>query len=129
MESQHKSKSGLQRIWRALFYSRDGFVAAVKHEHAFRQELMLLITLLPTALLLPVNTTDRVLLIGSLLIVLIVELLNSAIEAVVDRISLDEHALAKRAKDLGSAAVFLGITCVVLVWVAIAGPVLWKYVH
>ena len=129
MESQHKSKSGLQRIWRALFYSRDGFVAAVKHEHAFRQELMLLIVLLPAALLLPVNTVERALLIGSLLIVLIVELLNSAIEAVVDRISLDEHDLAKRAKDLGSAAVFLGITCVVLVWAMIAGPLLWKHLN
>lgn len=119
MESTHKSKSGLQRIWRAAFYSFEGFRSALKHEHAFRQELMLCAVLLPLAIWLPLVATERVLLIATLLIVLIVELLNSAIEAVVDRVSLDNHELSKRAKDLGSAAVMLSIINTVAVWLIV----------
>lgn len=124
LESNFKSKSGLQRIWRAAFYSLEGFGAALKHEHAFRQELMLCAFLLPLAIWLPLGVTERVFLIATLLIVLIVELLNSAIEAVVDRVSLENHELSKRAKDLGSAAVFLSMTLVVVAWLLIAGPVI-----
>jgi diacylglycerol kinase (ATP) len=123
-KSPHKSKSGLVRIIRAFGYSLEGFATAIKHEHAFRQELILCLVLLPFAILLPFAPLERVVLIASLLIVLIVELLNSAIEAIVDRVSLENHALSKRAKDLGSAAVFLALVVVALAWGLIAGPVL-----
>ena len=122
MESSHKSKSGMQRIWRATFYSAAGFRAALEHEPAFRQELLLCAGLLPFALWLPLLPTERAILIGSLLLVLVVELLNSAIEAVVDRVSLDNHDLSRRAKDLGSAAVFLSLAIVVVTWILVAGP-------
>ena len=79
MESNHKSKSGLQRIWCAAFYSLDGFRAAIRHEHAFRQELLLCVALLPLAVWLPLSPLERAVLIATLLLVLIVELLNSAI--------------------------------------------------
>ena len=124
MESSHKSKSGLQRIWRATFYSAEGFRAALRHEHAFRQELLLCAVLLPFALFLPLIAIERAVLIAALLLVLIVELLNSAIEAIVDRVSLENHDLSKRAKDLGSAAVFLSLTVVAVTWILIAGPAL-----
>ena len=121
MESPHKSRSGLVRIWRAFFYSLEGFAAAVKHEHAFRQELILCVVLLPFAVFMPMTAVERVLLIGSLLLVLVVELLNSSIEAVVDRVSLDNHDLSKRAKDLGSAAVFLTLCIAIFTWWLILG--------
>ncbi|MEO8102403.1 MAG: diacylglycerol kinase [Betaproteobacteria bacterium] len=126
MESSHKSKSGLQRIWRATFYSVDGFRAALKNEHAFRQEVFLCVVLLPLATWLPLSPIERALLIIPLLLVLVVELLNSAVEAVVDRVSLDNHELSKRAKDFGSAAVFLSLTIVVVAWVLVASPALAK---
>lgn len=126
-ESPHKSRSGLVRIWRAFWYSLEGFGAALKHEHAFRQELLLCLVLLPVALLLPFDLIERVLLIAVLFLVLIVELLNSAIEAVVDRVSLEDHALSKRAKDIGSAAVFLSLVLTGIVWVLIAGPALVRW--
>ena len=121
-----KSKGGLVRIWRAFFYSMAGLSAALKHEHAFRQELFLTILLLPLALFLPLTLGEKALLVATLLLVLVVELLNSAIEAVVDRVSTDIHDLSKRAKDLGSAAVFLSCTIVVVVWGGVAGPVIFK---
>jgi diacylglycerol kinase (ATP) len=124
MESSHKSKSGLARIGRALGYSLQGFAAAWKHEHAFRQELVLCLVLLPFALLLPLQMFERALLVVTLLLVLVVELLNSAIEAVVDRVGTDQHDLSKRAKDLGSAAVLLSLVIVAVTWILIAGPVL-----
>lgn len=114
--SPHKGKSGLARIWSALFYSLDGFKAAYRHEDAFRQECLLAVILVPTALLLPVNGIGKALMVGSVLLLLMVELLNSAIEAAVDRISLENHQLAKRAKDIGSAAVFVSLVNVVAVW-------------
>ena len=126
MESPHKSTSGLQRIGRAFFYSMDGFTAALKHEHAFRQELMMCMVMLPFAIFMPLVATERVLLIASLLLVLVVEILNSAIEAVVDRISLENHELSKRAKDFGSAAVFISLVIVIVTWGLIAGPALVK---
>ena len=122
MDSAHKSKSGLARIGRALRYSLQGFAAAWRNEQAFRQELLLCLMLLPFALFLPLEILERVVLIATLLIVLVVELLNSAIEAVVDRVSLDNHDLSKRAKDLGSAAVFLSLVIAGVAWALIAGP-------
>ena len=103
-----------------------GFNAAFRHEHAFRQELFLAIILLPLAVFLPLTLGEKALLIATLLLVLVVELLNSAIEAVVDRVSLENHDLSKRAKDLGSAAVFLSCAIVVVVWGCVAGPVVAK---
>jgi len=128
VDSGYKSKSGLQRIWRAALYSAAGFSAALKHEQAFRQELVLCAVLLPLALWLPLILLERTILVVSLLLVLVVELLNSAIEAVVDRVSLDTHDLSKRAKDLGSAAVFLSLTIVGVSWVLIAGPAIAKLI-
>lgn len=126
LEAPYKSKSGLTRIWRAFFYSMAGFSAALKHEHAFRQELFLALIFLPFAVLLPLTLGERALLIATLLLVLVVELLNSAVEAVVDRVSLDNNDLSKRAKDLGSAAVFLSCTIVLVVWGCVAGPAIAK---
>lgn len=115
-ESPHKGKTGLKRVWNAFFYSMDGLRAAFRHEDAFRQEMLLAALLIPSALLLPVSGTGKALMIAVVLLVLIVELLNSAVEAAVDRISLDNHELAKRAKDIGSAAVFLALVNVPVVW-------------
>lgn len=115
-ESPHKGKTGLKRVWSAFFYSIDGLRAAFRHEDAFRQEVSLAAVLVPAALFMPVTGTGKALLIGSVLLVLIVELLNSAIEAAVDRISLEHHTLAKRAKDIGSAAVLLALINVPVIW-------------
>lgn len=115
-ESPFKGKTGLQRVWRAFHYSLDGFRAAYKCEDAFRQEALLAALLIPVAFFLPVTGVGRALMIASVLLVLIVELINSAIEATVDRVSLDRHHLSKRAKDIGSAAVFLALSNVVIVW-------------
>lgn len=115
-ESPHKGKTGLKRVWNAFFYSIDGFRAAWKHEDAFRQETILALLLVPLALYLGDNAVQRVLMIASVLLVLIVELVNSAIEATVDRISLENHRLAKRAKDIGSAAVLIALVNVWVVW-------------
>lgn len=116
MESPYKGKTGLRRLWNALGYSLDGFRAAYKHEDAFRQEVLLAIILVPLACWMPVSAQGKALMIGSVLLVIIVELLNSAIEATVDRISLDSHDLAKRAKDIGSAAVLVSLINVIIVW-------------
>ena len=116
MESPHKGKTGLQRILNAFFYSLDGLAAAFRHEDAFRQEVLLAAILVPAVFFLPASGTGRALMIASVLLVLIVELLNSAVEAAVDRISLENHQLAKRAKDIGSAAVFLSLLNVPVVW-------------
>lgn len=115
-QSPHKSKSGLSRIWNAFFYSLDGVKAALKHEHAFRQEVLITLVLVPVALLSSASGVGKALMIASVLLVLIVELLNSALEAVVDRISLENHDLSKRGKDMGSAAVMLSLLNVIVVW-------------
>jgi diacylglycerol kinase (ATP) len=119
VESPHKGKTGLRRIWNALFYSFDGLKAAYRHEDAFRQEVWLAVILIPLALFLPASGTGKSLMIGSVVVVLIVELLNSAVEATVDRVSLEHHRLAKRAKDIGSAAVLLSLINVVVVWLLV----------
>ena len=108
--------TGLKRIINAFGYSMKGLRAAFKHESAFRQELALLVILLPLAILLGQNIVDYSILIGSLLLVLIVELLNSAVEAVVDRIGDEHNELAGRAKDMGSAAVFISLLNVAVIW-------------
>lgn len=117
--SPHKGKTGLRRVWNAFFYSVAGLSAAYKHEDAFRQEVLLAAILIPVAFLLPVGGVGRALMIGAVLLVLIVELLNSAVEAAVDRISLENHDLAKRAKDIGSAAVMLALINVPAVWLLV----------
>jgi diacylglycerol kinase (ATP) len=118
-ESPHKGKTGLRRIWNAMFYSMEGLRAAYRHEDAFRQEVLLAIVLIPLALFLPASGLGKALMIASVFLVLIVELLNSAVEATVDRVSLEHHKLAKRAKDIGSAAVMMSLANVVAVWVLV----------
>jgi len=115
-ESPHKGKTGLRRVWNAFFYSLEGFRAAWKHEDAFRQEVLFALVLIPLAIYLGDDGLQRAMMIASVLLVLIVELINSAIEATVDRISLENHQLAKRAKDIGSAAVLIALTNVLVVW-------------
>jgi diacylglycerol kinase (ATP) len=117
-----KGKRGLQRVWNALRYSVDGFSAAWSEEDAFRQELLLAAALVPIAVVLPIPLVERLLMIGSVVLVLIVELLNTAIEAAIDRHSFEINPLAKRAKDLGSAAVMLALLLAGGVWVT----VLWS---
>jgi len=102
----------------AARYSFDGFLAALD-EAAFRQELALTVFLVPLGLYLGKTGIERALLVGSVLLVLIVELINSAIEAAVDRVSLDSHSLAKRAKDIGSAAVMLALINVPAIWLLV----------
>ena len=118
-ESPFKGKTGLQRVWNAFHYSMAGLHAAFTCEDAFRQEAILAAILIPVSFFLPVSGVGHALMIASVLLVLIVELLNSAIEAVVDRDSLDRHHLSKRAKDIGSAAVLLALINVVSVWACV----------
>lgn len=115
-QSPFKGQTGLRRLWKALGYSRAGLKAAYEAEDAFRQEVLLAVLLIPLAFVLTERGMERALLIGSVLLVLIVELINSAIEAVVDRVSLDRHPLAGRAKDIGSAAVLIALLNVLVVW-------------
>ena len=111
--------TGLRRIFNAAGYSLQGLKAAFKHEAAFRQELLLVIILLPLAVYLGQDGLERAVMIGSLFLVLIVELLNSAVESVVDRVGDEHHELSGRAKDIGSAAVFLSLLNVVVVWLVV----------
>jgi diacylglycerol kinase (ATP) len=122
--SEFKSKSGLKRISSAFFYSLEGLKSAWKYEHAFRQEIIFISVATVIALCLPVPALQKLLLIGVLVPVLIVELINSAIEAVVDRVSLERHPLSKNAKDFGSAAVFLALTLAAMTWAVILFPLL-----
>lgn len=120
--SEFKSKSGVKRILSAFHYSMAGLRTAWAGEHAFRQELMLLAVASVVAAWLPVTALQKLLLIGVLVQVLIIELLNSAIEAVVDRVSLERHPLSKKAKDVGSAAVFLALALAAATWAVIVWP-------
>ncbi|MBV8665010.1 MAG: diacylglycerol kinase [Burkholderiaceae bacterium] len=120
--SEFKSKSGLQRIFSAFLYSMEGFKTAWRLEHAFRQELVLLVLATIIALMLPVTATEKLMLIGVFVLVLIVELINSAVEAVVDRVSLERNPLSKNAKDLGSAAVFLSLALATATWAVVLIP-------
>jgi diacylglycerol kinase (ATP) len=116
MESPFKSKNGLERIAKALGYSLAGLKAAYKNEAAIRQETWLMIVFLPLAFYVGHSNIERILLIGATLLVYIVELLNSAIEAAVDHTSIEAHQLAGRAKDIGSAAVFIALINFALTW-------------
>lgn len=121
--SEFKSKSGLKRILSALGYSIAGFKSAWRMEHAFRQELFVVVIAIIAAFLLPVVAWQKLLLIGVFVLVLIVELINSAIEAVVDRVSLERNPLSKNAKDFGSAAVLLTLLLAAATWLVILWPV------
>jgi len=122
MANPHKGATGLRRILNAARYSLAGVAAAARHEAAFRQELLLAAVLVPLGLWLGADGVERALLAGSVLLVLVVELLNSAIEAVVDRVSLEDHDLAKRAKDYGSAAVMAALGLAGAVWLVLLLP-------
>ena len=118
----NQNQKGLRRIYNAFFYSMAGFKACYRHEEAFRQEVLALLPLLPLGLWLGNDGVERAMLVLSLLIVPIVELLNSAIEANVDRVGMERHELSGRAKDIASAAVFLSIATAVLVWALVLLP-------
>ena len=119
---EFKGKQGLTRLLNALGYSRDGLAAAWKHEAAFREEVLLLLVAVPLALYFGQDGLARALLIGSILLVLIVEILNSGLEAIVDKASPEKHELAKRAKDRGSAAVLLALINAAVVWACVLWP-------
>ena len=125
-ESPHKGQRGLRRLFNAFLYSLSGLRLAFLHESAFRQEIALAAVLIPIACALPVNPVERVLLIASVLLVLVVELLNSSVEAAIDRIGFDTHRLSKRAKDLGSAAVLIALVVLGMVWMVFAVPELMR---
>ncbi len=115
-ESPFKGKTGLRRLINAFGYSMDGFKAAYQNEDAVRMEVLMSVVLIPLALYLGHTGLDKAVMIACVVLVVIVELLNSAIEATVDRISLENHHLAKRAKDIGSAAVLLSLANLTVVW-------------
>ena len=119
MHSPYKSKGGFARLFNALRYSVQGLSAAFKEEAAFRQELLLTVIAVPLAIWISRSLLEAVMLIGVLLFVLIMELVNSAIEALADTISVDHHPLLGRAKDLGSAAVLLSLGLAAFVWLGV----------
>jgi len=119
MTNSSKGTTGLQRIINATRYSLAGLREAARREQAFQQEILLTVVLTPVALWLGDTGAERALLVASLFIVLIVELINSAVEATQDRISLETHPLAKNAKDFGSAAVMLALVNAALVWLLV----------
>lgn len=119
LNSALKSRTGLSRVWHAGGYSLAGLKAAYRGEAAFRQLVWLNLLLLPIAFTFEVSRAERVLLLAAPLLALIIELLNSAIEATVDRISLELHPLSKQAKDMGSAAQLIALGLIVLVWAVI----------
>jgi diacylglycerol kinase (ATP) len=118
-DNPHKSNKGIVRAFRAAVNSWNGLIYAYKEESAFRQELALSLILIPLAIYLPVTPIEKILLIASVILVLIIELLNSSVEAAIDRISFEVHDLSKRAKDFGSAAVMLALLLCGLTWVII----------
>lgn len=121
MTNPHKGRTGLNRVLHAASHSWQGLQAAYIGESAFRQEVWLAVVLIPAAFWVADGAYHAALLIASVLLVMIVELLNSAIEATVDRISFDHHELSKRAKDIGSAAVLLALLLCAVLW----APALW----
>jgi len=116
MKSPYKGKTGIKRLANAFAYSVAGTLAAFKHEDAFRQEVILSIILIPLAIYLGQTAIEQALMIASILLIIIVELLNSSLEATVDRISVKRHKLSKRAKDIGSAAVFFSLVNAAVIW-------------
>jgi diacylglycerol kinase (ATP) len=116
VENPNKHIPGLNHVWRATGIALQGLRAAWQHEDAFRQEVLIAAIAIPAALLLHASSLGKALMIASILLVLIVELLNSALETAVDHTSMEQHPLAKRAKDIASAAVFLSIVNALVVW-------------
>jgi diacylglycerol kinase (ATP) len=116
MKSPYKGKTGISRLVNAFGYSVAGTFAAFKHEDAVRQEVILSVILIPLAIYLGQSAIEQALMIASILLIIIVELLNSSVEATVDRISVKRHKLAKRAKDIGSAAVFFSLVNAAVIW-------------
>jgi diacylglycerol kinase (ATP) len=116
MKSPYKGKTGIKRLANAFTYSVAGTLAAFKHEDAFRQEVILSVVLIPLAIYLGQTVIEQALMIASILLIIIVELLNSSVEATVDRISVKRHKLSKRAKDIGSAAVFFSLVNAAVIW-------------
>ena len=116
MKSPYKGKTGIKRLANAFTYSVAGTLAAFKHEDAFRQEVFLSAVLIPLAIYLGQTAIEQALMIASILLIIIVELLNSSLEATVDRISVKRHKLSKRAKDIGSAAVFFSLVNATVIW-------------
>jgi len=116
----NQNKTGLRRLKYATVYSMDGFKAAFKNEAAFRQETALAAVMIPAGFWIGTTAAERGLLIVSCLVVLITELINSAVEAVVDRVGLEHHQLSKQAKDMGSAAVLISLVMTMIVWGVIA---------
>lgn len=115
-ENPNKHRTGLTHAWRATGVALQGLRAAWQHEDAFRQELLVAAVAIPVALIVPSDLLGRALMISSILLVLIIELVNSALEATVDHTSLEHHPLAKRAKDIASAAVLLSIVNAAVIW-------------
>ena len=120
-DNPHKGNKGITRAFRAAINSWNGLIYAYKEESAFRQELALSLILVPLAIYLPVTPIEKILLIASVILVLVIELLNSSVEAAIDRISFEVHDLSKRAKDFGSAAVMLALLLCALTWAIILG--------
>ena len=116
MKSPYKGKTGIKRLANAFSYSVAGTLAAFKHEDAFRQEVILSTVLIPLAIYIGQTAIEQALMIASILLIIIVELLNSSVEATVDRISVKRHKLSKRAKDIGSAAVFFSLVNAAVIW-------------
>ena len=116
MKSPYKGKTGIKRLANAFTFSVAGTLAAFKHEDAFRQEVILSIVLIPLAIYLGQTAIEQALMITSILLIIIVELLNSSVEATVDRISVKRHKLSKRAKDIGSDAVFFSLVNATVIW-------------
>jgi diacylglycerol kinase (ATP) len=114
-----QNATGLKRLMNACIFSIAGFKAVWQHEEAFRQEVLLFIITTPLALWLGQSTVEKLLLIGSIVLVMLVELLNSAVEAIVDRVGLERHELSGRAKDIGSAAVSLSLVWAAIVWISL----------
>ena len=125
-QNPHKGNRGLTRAWHAAKNSWCGLVYAFMEESAFRQELSLFALLTPVAFFLPIGHLEKALLVSSLIMVLVVELLNSSVEAAIDRISFEHHDLSKRAKDFGSAAVMLALFIALLMWSAVCIPLVLK---
>lgn len=125
MENHNKHRPGLTHAWHATGIALQGLCAAWQHEDAFRQEVLIAAIAIPVALLLPASPVGKAMMIASILLVLIVELLNSALETAVDHTSLEQHPLAKRAKDIASAAVLLSIANALVVWGLVIYPSLF----
>jgi diacylglycerol kinase (ATP) len=125
-QNPHKGNRGLVRAWHAAKNSWRGLVFAFKEESAFRQELSLFVVLTPIAVVLPVSLFEKAVLVCSLVLVMAIELLNSSVEAAIDRISFEHHDLSKRAKDFGSAAVMLALLISFILWVCVCLPLFMK---